>query len=171
MRTFLYISVAALLAATTVVAIRSSDELTPEVTADRIVVDKSDRQLLLFANDRLLKTYTIALGSEPVGHKRQEGDGRTPEGDYVIDYRNPQSRYYLSLHVSYPDAEDRERAAGGGVSPGGDIFIHGLPPKFAWIGSGHTVSDWTDGCIAVTNDEIEELWRAVPNGTPIVIEP
>ena len=118
-----------------------------------------------------VSVVAIALGSDPVGHKRQQGDGRTPEGSYRIDYRNPQSSYHLSLHISYPSSEDQRRAAERGVSPGGEIFIHGLSPGFSWIGAGHTATDWTDGCIALTNDEIEELWRVVPNGTPIEIEP
>jgi murein L,D-transpeptidase YafK len=125
----------------------------------------------LYSDDTLLRTYQIALGSNPEGHKQQQGDSRTPEGTYLIDYRNPQSSYHLSLHISYPNNDDRRRAAERGVSPGGDIFIHGLPPKFAWVGAMHTSLDWTDGCIAVSNKEIEEMWRMVPNGTPIEILP
>ena len=139
--------------------------------ADRVLVEKSRRVLSLYSGDTLLKNYKIALGSNPKGHKQQQGDSRTPEGEYVIDYRNPQSSYHLSLHVSYPNEEDKKRAAERGVSPGGDIFIHGLAPKFARVGAMHTALDWTDGCIAVSNKEIKELWRAVPNGTRIEIRP
>jgi murein L,D-transpeptidase YafK len=145
--------------------------LPDDARADRVVVDKSRRVLSLYSDDTLLRTYQIALGSNPEGHKQQQGDSRTPEGTYLIDYRNPQSSYHLSLHISYPNNDDRRRAAERGVSPGGDIFIHGLPPKFAWVGAMHTSLDWTDGCIAVSNKEIEEMWRMVPNGTPIEILP
>ncbi|MGH7004900.1 MAG: L,D-transpeptidase family protein [Alphaproteobacteria bacterium] len=142
----------------------------PALQADRIVVEKSRRQMHLMRNDATVKTYRIALGGNPLGHKQQEGDSRTPEGGYVVDTRNPQSRFHLSLRVSYPSAADRQRAARRGVSPGGDIFIHGTPngaaDEAAFIGR-----DWTDGCIAVTNAEIREIWAAVGDGTPIEIRP
>jgi murein L,D-transpeptidase YafK len=118
-----------------------------------------------------VRVYDVALGEEPVGPKEREGDGRTPEGLYVIDGRNPQSRYHRSLRISYPGPEDAARAAKLGVSPGGDIMIHGLQNGLGWIGALHRTHDWTRGCIAVTNDEIEEIWDLVPDGTPIEIRP
>lgn len=136
---------------------------------DLVLVDKSDRTLTLMSAGRPLKTYSgIQLGGAPLGHKRFEGDRRTPEGRYVLDYRNPQSAYHLSLHISYPNAEDTAYARGQGRSPGGEIFIHGQPN---WMTSGRAPGDWTDGCIALSDDEIEELWSAVPDGTPIEIDP
>ena len=148
-----------------------AEALPDDITADRVVVEKSRRELVIYSGELLLKTYKIALGNNPRGHKQEEGDSRTPEGQYVIDFRNLQSSYHLSLHISYPNEVDKTRAAKRGVSPGGDIFIHGLAPTFAWVGSMHIASDWTDGCIAVSNWEIEELWRVIPDGTPIEIRP
>jgi murein L,D-transpeptidase YafK len=142
---------------------------TPLPSADRVLVDKSDRTLTLFAGGRAIRTYRgIQLGDAPLGHKRFEGDERTPEGRYTIDTRNPASAYHLSLRVSYPNAADRAYAAARGRSPGGEIFIHGQPN---WLPAGRLPGDWTDGCIAVANAEIEEVWRAVPDGTPIEIRP
>lgn len=135
--------------------------------ADRIVIEKGERRLTLFRGGRILKSYRVSLGRSPVGHKQREGDNRTPEGQYVIDRHNPDSAFHRALHVSYPNAADRARAAEAGVSPGGDIMIHGLPNRLAWVGRLHRVADWTAGCIAVTNPEIEEIYRAVPDGTPV----
>ena len=144
-------------------------ERAPPGTADLVIVDKSDRTLTLMRGGAVLKTYRgIALGGAPVGHKRFEGDEKTPEGRYTIDYRNPDSAYHLSLHISYPDAEDLAYAKAQLRSPGGDIFIHGQPNAMIF---GTLSGDWTDGCIAVSNEEIEELWAAVPDGTPIEISP
>ncbi|UCH73878.1 MAG: L,D-transpeptidase family protein [Rhodospirillales bacterium] len=137
-----------------------------ETQADRVLVDKSDRQLHLMRNGAIWKSYPIGLGFAPEGHKRQEGDGRTPEGDYVLDWRNPNSRFHLSIHISYPDAGDRADAARRSVSPGGAIFIHGHHRR--WFGQKR---DWTLGCIAVTDAAMDEIWRAVPDGTPITIRP
>ena len=172
-KVLIWMAVIAIVAVVAVIVFAAdrADSLPDDIKADRVVVEKSRRVLSLYSGDNLLKTYNIALGSSPEGHKQQQGDGRTPEGTYLIDYRNPQSSYHLSLHISYPNQDDKERAADRGVSPGGDIFIHGLPPNFAWVGAMHTISDWTDGCIAVSNKEIEELWRVVPNGTPIELRP
>lgn len=142
-----------------------------QVKADRIVVEKAGRSLTLYRGVEVLKTYKIALGWNPEGAKEQEGDGRTPEGVYVIDGRNAQSAYHRSLHVSYPNAGDRRRAARRQVRPGGAIMIHGLPNGLGALGAAHRVRDWTAGCIAVTDDEIEEIWRMVPNGTRIEIKP
>ena len=142
----------------------------PEGTkADRLLVDKSERVLIAYAGGREIARYAnIRFGDAPEGHKRFEGDERTPEGDYRIDGRNPNSRYHLSLRISYPNAADRAYAKARGRSPGGDIFIHGQPN--GWAGP-PLARDWTDGCIAVANAEIEQLWKIVPNGTPITIRP
>lgn len=141
------------------------------VLADSLVLDKSDRQLTLFYRGEVVQTYGVALGKNPVGDKVRRGDGRTPEGLYYIQGRNPQSKFHLSLRISYPDASHRLNAAKRGVSPGGDIMIHGLPKAFATVGALHRQQDWTEGCVAVTNEEIEEIWRAVPNGARILIKP
>lgn len=146
-----------------------SQPLATETQVDRLLVDKSERVLIGYAKGREIVRYShIRLGNAPVGHKRFEGDERTPEGDYRIDGRNPNSRYHLSLRVSYPNEADRAFAAARGRSPGGDIFIHGQPnarpgPPIA--------RDWTDGCVALSNAEIEKLWTIVPDGTPITIRP
>jgi len=140
-------------------------------SADSMVLDKSDRRLTLYHDGRLVKTYEVALGKNPVGTKVRRGDSRTPEGLYFIEGRNPRSKYHLSLRISYPADRDRMRAAKLGVSTGGDIMIHGLPKAFQSVGSLHRQQDWTEGCVAVTNDEIEEIWRSVPNGVWILIKP
>lgn len=139
--------------------------------ADSIVLDKSERTLTMYSRGVKVKEYEVALGRNPVGAKLRRGDGKTPEGLYYINGHNPASKYHLSLRVSYPNADDRANAARRGVTPGGDIMIHGLPPAFAGVGALHRQQDWTEGCIAVTNDEIEEIWRAVPNGARILIKP
>ena len=141
------------------------------VVVDRVVVRKGPRTLELYRGSQLLRTYTIALGRTPLGHKQQEGDGRTPEGQYVLDYRNPKSSFHRSLHVSYPAASDTTSAKSRGVSPGGMIMVHGIRNGFGFVGRLHRLFDWTDGCIAVTDRDIEEIWRVVPDGTPILIEP
>ena len=142
----------------------------PGAVADRIVVEKAARRMHLQRAGTTLKSYRIALGRDPVGHKQQEGDSRTPEGLYMIDARNPQSRFHLSLRVSYPNAADRRRASARGLAPGGDIFIHGSPNGMA-AESFVAGRDWTDGCIAVSNAEIREIWAMVKDGTPIEIRP
>ena len=139
--------------------------------ADRVVVNKSERHLTLYLKNQPIRTYRVALGPHPVGQKQQEGDGRTPEGSYVLDYRNAKSAFHLSLHVSYPSPADSARARERSVSPGGLIMVHGLPNGLGLLGSLHLLRDWTNGCVAVTNSEIEEIWRVVPDGTPIVINP
>ena len=141
------------------------------IVADHIVIIKSARTMTLMNHDKVLKTYRVALGSSPVGAKEKQGDHKTPEGDYVIDARNAHSQYHLSLHISYPNAQDRRRARKLGVDPGGDIMIHGLPPGYAGLGSKHTQWDWTWGCVAVTDKEIEEIWSLVPVGTRVEIKP
>jgi len=139
--------------------------------ADHILIVKSKRTMTLMHGSEILKSYSVALGTVPVGPKERQGDHKTPEGNYVIDAKNSHSRFHLSLHVSYPRAEDRERARKLKVSPGGDIMIHGLESRFAFLGALHRQTDWTDGCIAVTNPEIEEIWRLVPIGTTVEIRP
>lgn len=132
--------------------------------ADEIRVDKSERRMLLLRNGKTIRTYRVLLGDAPIGRKSQQGDERTPEGRYRITFRNDKSRFHLSLRVSYPNNDERAAARARGVDPGGDIMIHGgTPPGYS--------RDWTDGCIAVTNAEIEEIWRLVPVGTPIQIDP
>jgi murein L,D-transpeptidase YafK len=139
--------------------------------ADKIIVKKAARQMLLISNGKAYRQYVIGLGDVPEGHKQQRGDERTPEGLYIIDYRNPKSQYHLSLHINYPSALDKKRANERGVNPGGDIFIHGLPNGMSMLSAALKGRDWTDGCIAVDNNEIEEIWRLVKNGTPIEILP
>lgn len=139
--------------------------------ADRIVIDKSDRALTLLRGNEPLRVYTVALGGAPKGAKRFEGDGRTPEGVYRIDYRNANSNFHLALRISYPNEADRVRALDAGLDPGGQIMIHGLKNGQGWLGERHRGGDWTDGCIAVTNAEIEEIWSLVDLGTPVEIKP
>ena len=136
----------------------------PEVT--RIIVDKGDRQMRLMHHGRVLRTYQIELGFVPNGHKAFEGDGRTPEGEYFIDRRNPNSSFHLSLGISYPNGTDIEVARAAGMDPGGDIFIHGQPNALAMF-----TPDWTAGCIAVSNREMEDIYAMVKDGTPITINP
>ena len=140
-------------------------------TIDRILVEKSARQLSIFQKANQIKSYRIALGRNPLGAKQEEGDMKTPEGIYKIDGRNPQSSFHLALHISYPSDEDDKRAAARGVPPGFDIMIHGIQNGRGWIGAFHRWNDWTAGCIAVTDEEIEELWRVTPDGTTIEIRP
>lgn len=132
--------------------------------ATRVHVDKSDRVLTLFRNDTPIANYRVKLGADPKGHKQAEGDERTPEGLYVLDYKNPNSRFHLSIHVSYPNESDRAAARAAGRDPGGEIMIHG---GNRWWRFGN----WTDGCIAVKDQEMEEIWRLVSPGTPIQIDP
>lgn len=139
--------------------------------ADRVVVLKKERTLQLLGQGKVLKTYKIALGGDPVGPKTRQGDHKTPEGVYVLDSRNAHSHFYKAIHISYPDAEDRAAARKNRVLPGGDLFLHGLPNGYGFLGASHRLKDWTDGCIAVTNQEMDEIWRAVPDGTPIEIRP
>jgi murein L,D-transpeptidase YafK len=120
---------------------------------------------------KILRTYNVALGGAPVGPKTRQGDHKTPEGKYALDHRNIHSQFYRSIHITYPNSRDVAQAKKMGVSPGGDVFIHGLPNGYGWVGKGHLLKDWTDGCIAVTNEEMDEIWMAVPDGTPIEIEP
>ena len=142
-----------------------------DAVADRVLVEKFARRLTLLRNGSALKTYRVALGRAPADAKEYEGDQRTPEGIYSIDFHKPDSDYHLALHVSFPEQRDVDRAAAQGLSAGSDIMIHGLPNGRGWIGRFHRRSDWTAGCIAATDFEIEEIYRAVPDGTPIEIRP
>jgi murein L,D-transpeptidase YafK len=139
--------------------------------ADRIVVMKSKRTMTLESDGHVVKTYKVALGGQPIGAKDRQGDHKTPEGEYFVDAKNANSQFFMALHLSYPTATDRARARKLGVSPGGDVEIHGLGKKYGWIGARHRLSDWTDGCIAVTNEEIEEIFGMVRVGTRVEIEP
>lgn len=141
----------------------------PRGEADFVLVDKSERLLTLYRHGKALKAYPgIQLGGAPAGHKHFEGDERTPEGRYTIDTRNAASAYHLSLHISYPNEADAAFAAQRGRNPGGDIFIHGQPN---YLPLERPPPDWTDGCIALSNAELDELWTAIPDGTPIEIRP
>jgi len=138
---------------------------------DKILVEKGARRLTLFSAGRKLKEYRIALGFSPAGPKEREGDGRTPEGIYTIDFHKPDSAFHRALHISYPSAEDNARAAEAGIPAGGDIMIHGLPNGRGALGAAHRLRDWTAGCIAVTDPEIDEIYGSVNDGTPIEILP
>jgi murein L,D-transpeptidase YafK len=151
-------------------ALSANDPPLPaSVMADKVVVLKGYRRLLLMKGDEVLKTYIVSLGEDPVGPKARRGDNKTPEGSYVLDRHNAHSQYYRSIHISYPNADDLSRARRLGVSPGGDLYIHGLPNDFH--GHSEALGDWTEGCIAVTDAEMNEIWRAVADGTPIEIKP
>ena len=136
----------------------------PEVT--RVLIYKESRTMYLMHNEDVLKAYNVGLGFEPVGHKQIKGDGKTPEGDYRVDRRNPNSEFHLSVGINYPNAEDRAYAKSIGKDPGGDIFIHGRPWKYRKGGN-----DWTAGCVAVTNAEIEEIYSMIKTGTLVSIYP
>lgn len=150
---------------------RAPPEVAPGQRATSILVEKEQRRMTLLRNGTPIKTYAVSLGGDPLGHKLQEGDRRTPEGAYKIDFKNQRSRFHLALRISYPEAADREQARRRGVSPGSDIMIHGLPNGMGWFQRWHLARDWTDGCIAVTNSEIEEIWALVDVGTAIEIRP
>jgi hypothetical protein len=150
---------------------RGTTPLPERTRADRIVLEKSARRLTLVANGTELRSYRVALGRNPEGPKLREGDNRTPEGSYVVAGHNDNSGYHRALRISYPNAHDREVAKAAGVSPGGDIMIHGIRNGFGWVGPFHRLVDWTRGCIAVTDDEIEEIARVVPDGAVVEIRP
>lgn len=140
----------------------------------KIEVYKAQRALLLIGNDgEIIKPYKVALGFDPVGHKTQEGDGKTPEGKYFIEWRNNESKFHRSLKISYPNKQDRAQAKERNVSPGGMIMIHGEKDGYGWRSQSvrNKKDTWTEGCIAVTNREMDEIWVSVRNGTPIEIFP
>jgi len=139
--------------------------------ADTVLVVKSAYKLYLRKNGRSFKEFDVRFGGNPKGHKLREGDERTPEGKYVLDFKNENSAFYKSIRISYPNEADRQRAAQLKVDPGGAIMIHGLKngeERYAWL---YKRYDWTEGCIAVTNREMDEIWQAVEVGTPIEIRP
>lgn len=146
----------------------------PAIPVDLVVVDKRRRRMHLYFRDRVLRSYRIALGQNPAGHKRAQGDGKTPEGLYRIDLKKPESRFGFALRVSYPNERDRASAARAGHAPGGEIYIHGQPieaTQIVFFRLKFAREDWTDGCIAVTNPEMAEIYRSVREGTPILIRP
>ena len=140
-------------------------------SADLVLVEKGARKLTLMNGKKVIATYTIALGGSPEGPKRCQGDGKTPEGHYTIVGRNLKSSFYRSLRVSYPNEHDKAEAKAHKCSPGGDIMIHGLPNGRGWFGESHSLVDWTNGCIAVTNSEMDQIWKMVADGTRVQIEP
>jgi murein L,D-transpeptidase YafK len=138
---------------------------------DSILILKKDHVMELLAGGKVIRSYKVALGRGGLAPKERQGDGRTPEGHYIIDAKYTATHYHKALHVSYPNAEDRARAAKLRVSPGGSILIHGLPEGEGWIGAAHRPYDWTLGCVAVTDEEIDEVFKLVPVGTPVEIRP
>lgn len=139
--------------------------------AEKVVVEKEKRKLHLIKDDEIFQTYNIALGVAPVGDKQSEGDFRTPEGVYMLDTRNPGSDYFLSIHISYPNSKDRREARANGVSPGGQIMIHGQPNEPTYSAAYYRKQDWTNGCIAVSNSDMIDIWLMTPNDIPIEIRP
>ena len=139
--------------------------------ADKVIVEKENRKLYLIKDGEPFRTFDIALGIAPVGDKEQEGDFKTPEGSYMLDARNPDSDFFLSIHVSYPNAEDRREAREKGVNPGGQIMIHGQPNVPTYSAGFYKTADWTNGCIAVSNSDMIDIWLMTPNNIPIEILP
>ncbi len=163
------ISISAITYAKSGVNNTSKQAIPSDANVDKVYVDKSERVLKLLSGDKVIKTYHIALGDSPAGHKRQQGDERTPTGTYKLDYKNEKSSYYRSIHVSYPNASDKAQARKRGVSPGGDIMIHGQKNGFGHLAAVTQKRDWTDGCIAVTDDEMDEIMSVYQAGMPIEI--
>jgi len=145
--------------------------LPADARADLVVVRKAERRLDLYRGGVVLKSYRISLGRHPAGPKQQQGDGRTPEGEYRIDYRKPDSSFHKALHISYPGLADNAAAKGLGVDPGGMVMVHGMKNGLGWLGRIHRAVDWTNGCVAVTDREMDEIWRTVPDGTKIILKP
>ncbi|WP_434951201.1 L,D-transpeptidase family protein [Shewanella sp. HL-SH4] len=149
----------------------SASSAQPHAKIDLVVVNKSESRMSVMRDGKVLKTYVIAMGDAPQGHKLKEGDQRTPQGRYVLDYKKPDSAFYKSIHISYPNDEDKLRAQALGISPGGMIMIHGQNPRSSMSPEEAQRYNWTNGCIAVTNKEMDELWRMIDAGTPIEIWP
>jgi murein L,D-transpeptidase YafK len=170
-RKIIWLAVCLVLAGLMIYYFYPESKLPNAAQIDNIIVYKSRRQMLVYSNGRLLKTYSVSLGRQPVGAKEFEGDNKTPEGIYFINDKNPNSDYYKNLGVSYPNESDIENAKRFGKSAGGDIKIHGLKNKLGFIGKFHRWFDWTAGCIAVTDNEIDELYSAIKIGTPVEIKP
>ena len=157
------------IAASFALSAKAQQPLTAPLQADRIVVVKSTHTMTLYAKGKVLKVYRVSLGSGSGGPKQKLGDHETPEGAYTIDGRNAHSTCHLALHLSYPNSGDRQRARRAGVDPGGDVEIHGLPNSYPDVPAGQQLGDWTWGCIALTNAEMEEVWKSVPLGTVIEV--
>jgi len=157
--------------ATLVSSAPAQDQGPPEPPADTVIVIKSERKLLLLRDNVVIETFRVVFGSSPEGHKQVRGDGRTPEGRYVLDYKNPNSKFYKSIHISYPDAADRARAAKAGVDPGDHIMIHGQKNGWRWLSPLAQFVNWTDGCIALRDDDMDRVWQLIEAGTPIEIRP
>ena len=164
----LVIKLAVTAAALLMPALMQADEFP---TADFVIIEKEKRELHLLADGEVFRTFPIALGIRPVGDKQEEGDFKTPEGRYILDMRNPNSEFFLSIHVSYPDAHDRREAAARGVDPGGAIMIHGQPNVPTRSETYYKTQDWTNGCIAVSNSDMIDIWLMTPDNTPIEIRP
>ena len=163
----LFVSTSAVVSAKGIV--KDAQPVDATAPIDKVFVDKSERVLQLLSGDKVIKTYHIALGGSPVGHKQRQGDNRTPTGSYVLDYKNEKSKFYRSIHVSYPNATDKAQAKKLGVNPGGDIMIHGQRNGFGHLADINQQRDWTEGCIAVTDNEMDEIMAAVELGMPIEI--
>ena len=139
--------------------------------AELVIVIKNEYRLYLIRDEKLFASFPVVFGPNPKGHKQQQGDERTPEGEYVLDYKNTNSSYYKSIHISYPNDQDRENAKKLGVSPGGDIMIHGQPNRWGKFSLVTQLFNWTNGCIALSNRDMDAVWNAVDPGTPIQIRP
>ena len=142
-----------------------------EPNVDLVRVEKSSKRLYLINAGKVVREFRVALGGNPAGHKQQEGDQRTPEGKYLLDFKKADSAYYKAIHISYSNAADTESARRRGVNPGGSIMIHGQKNGFGWLGPLVQRYDWTNGCIALSNEDMEQVWRLVDAGTPIEIIP
>jgi murein L,D-transpeptidase YafK len=139
--------------------------------ADAVLVIKSEKRLYLMNKGERVASFHVTFGQNPKGHKIKRGDGRTPEGHYILDYKNPNSKFYKSIHISYPNAVDRANAQHLGVSPGGDIMIHGQKNSWGWASPIVQLFSWTNGCIALSDSDMDKVWDAVDPGTPIEIRP
>lgn len=147
------------------------NSLLAQEKADLVVVSKKEKTLTLYKNKKILGIYPVVFGTNPVGHKQQEGDKKTPEGHYTLDYKKPNSSFYKAIHISYPNEQDKAEAKKRGVSPGGAIMVHGQPNGFEWAESATQSYNWTHGCIALKNKDLDAVWNAVDAGTPIEILP
>ena len=138
---------------------------------DAVLVKKSEKKMYLLAEGKSIKEYQVVFGANPKDHKQKEGDERTPEGKYILDYKKENSSFYKAIHISYPNEEDKAKAQYSGVNPGGSIMIHGQKNGLSWLSWLSQRFNWTDGCIAVTNKEMDEIWGLINEGTPIEIQP
>lgn len=148
-----------------------SNALSAVEKADLVLVEKGKSELSLLRSGQVIAKYHVVFGADPVGHKLQEGDNKTPEGRYMLDFKKPNSAYYKAFHVSYPNSNDVERARAAGVSPGGNIMVHGQKNGFGWAAAIAQEFNWTQGCIAMTNEDMDAMWLLVDAGTPIEIKP